>query len=508
MSLAAQRYLKKIDPSPVLPPYYKVLHADKSSHDLFLTPTKSEFDPNESSLSLAYDNKNNTKIQDQSLWDNKSIYDIPNSSEFKSFQYEQPMYSKHNQSIGESAYGSLSPNNHNITEVSYMNLQKKDNLPEDTGLLFGSPEVKKRKTVHSFLEETVVDELKNDTMNTEVLFGNDTLSTVCMVNMKKKILVESQSILNQMQSKDEVNNDELLLSSFKSSINNSLNSKKSYKMSNHRSEFANLQPLSQKPKNSLKADFRKKNKIDKSIFNKSIQCIDETIVSQNNNLDAIEKSVMFDEKLNLNSSYKAQKIFNLDSHIIKDFYKVMSSQNWNFTIENLPEMVEPSLEYLEYKLEPREKIRFGMAKEDAKIVFGDCVEIEQSSQELEESFTKPDGLVSSTPKKSGSFSQNELFEILRESPEIKEVINEESNKIETTSGKSVLLKTSELEAQDSFDINSNKNKEHLTLARYVDMAKEKDLNSPNIEKQRQENDDLQLISQLSRHLGPEVVHPE
>ena len=379
LSLLAQLYLKKIDSSLGKP---SPNNANKSSLDLFSTSTRSEFSPDQSSLSKAHDNQNNAKMTDQTLWDNKCYPEALNKTELKSFQCEQPV-SKKNQSIGESAYGSLSPNNYNKTEVSY--LQKNDGLPNDTGILFGSPEIKKRKIKDSFLEETVSTGTKNDTMNTELLFGNDTISSAHMVNIKKKILLESQPISKQYQVKEKVNNKDILLSSFESSMNNTaMNSRKSNNPKLvDKSEFRKLEPLFQKPKKLQQIVLNVENKIDESIFNKSVQCIDDTIVSQNCKLDAIEKSVMLDEKFKLNSSYKTRKIFNLNSHLIKEFYKVMPSQNWNSSIENMPEIIEPSLEYIEYKLQPRVIITFGTAKEDAEIAFGDCSEIDESTQELE-----------------------------------------------------------------------------------------------------------------------------
>ncbi|CAO1378646.1 unnamed protein product [Diamesa serratosioi] len=61
-------------------------------------------------------------------------------------------------------------------------------------------------------------------------------------------------------------------------------------MSSHRSEFIKIEKMSQNPKKLLEKDLKKENSIDKSMFNKSIQRINDTIVSQNSKLDAIEKS--------------------------------------------------------------------------------------------------------------------------------------------------------------------------------------------------------------------------
>lgn len=497
MSLVAQRYLKKIDSSNVQKTsYYNV---NKLSHDLFSPTSRSVFSPNESSLSLAFDNQNSTKIPDQSLWDDKCYFEASNKAELNSFQCEQPLYSIPNQSISESAYGSLSPSNYNIAEVSY--LQKNDELPDDTGLLFESPVIKKRKIKDSFLEETVVSDFKNDSMCTEVLFGNDSISSVFMVKMKNKLLLESQSISNEHQVKEESDHDNSLLSSFKSSLNNSLNSTKSNTMLDHRSEFKILEPMSQIPKKEVE------NTIDMSILNESVQCIDDTIGSKNNQIDAIEKSVMLDEKLNLNSSYKTRKIFNSNCHLIDEFYKVKTSQNWNLSIENLPEMMEPSLEYIEYKFNPRDNIKFGAAKEDVEIVFDDGSEIEASTQELEDSFTNPEGMVCSTPTKDLFPSQHDLFEIPKSSPAIQEVTSDGNSKMNTSLEKSALLfETSECRLPDNSQINSNINKQRLSLARCVEIEKENYLNSSTIKDLQQDDEDLQLISQYARPLGPEVEH--
>lgn len=484
LSLVAQRYLKKIDSSEVKSSYCNV---NKSSHDLFSSSMGSEFSPDVSSLSLMYDNQNTSKLPDQSLWDNKCSFESSTKVELESFQSEQPIYSKQNQSIEESAYGSMSTNNYNIAEVSC--LQKNDELRNDTGISFGSPEIKKRKTEDSFLELTVATDIKNDTRSTERLFGNDTISSVFMMHMKTKIIRDSQPILNQYQVKDNHN-------------------RKLFAMPDHRSNHGKLKPLSQKPKKLEKSVFKAKNNIDESIFNKSVQCIDDTIVSQNYNLDAIEMSVIMDEKLNLNSSYKTRKIFNSNSHLIREFYKVTTQQNWNFLVENSPEMIEPSLEYIEYNRKPKDNINFGAAKEDIEIVFSDCTEITESMQELEESFNNPKGVVCSTPTNDLIPSQNELIEIPRSNPVIQEVVIEENSEINTTSGTEILFETSECEALDSSIIDSNTNIECLSLARCVDIAEENALNSPSAVVHHQVEDDIQLISQFACPIGPEIEHQE
>lgn len=489
MSLAAQHYLKLIDSSYVNP---SICNVDKSSHDLFSSTRKSEFSP-VSSLSLTYDNQNNSKIPDQSLWDNKCSFEVTNKDELESFQCEQPMYSKHNQSIGESAYGSLSTNNYNITEVSR----------NDTGISFGSPAKKKRKTEDSFLEVTVANDLKNDTMSTERLFGNDTISSVFMVHMRTKLLRDSQPISNQHQSqlKEEVNKPDILL---RSTTNNLFKSKKLHTISDNRSKH---EPLFQKPKKLEQSVFKIKKDIDESIFNKSVQCIDDTIVSQNRELDAVEMSVIFDKKLNLNSSYKSRKIFNSNSHLIREFYKVTPSQNWNSLVENLPEIIEPSLEYIEYNRNPKDDIKFGAAKEDVEIVFSDCTEIEESMQELEESFTNPERIVCSTPTK--DLSQNKLLELPRSNPVIQEVISGGNRKIHIIPGTTCLLfENSACEASSSSVIDSNKNIECLSLARCVEIAEENAVNSPNIVVHHQDDNDLQIISQFARPIGPEIEQQE
>lgn len=501
LSQVAQRYLKQIESSFVQASFRNV---DKSSHDLFSSTRRSEFSPI-SSLSLTYDNQNITKIPDQSLWDVKCSFDVTTKDELESFQCEQPVYSKHNQSIGESAYGSLSTDNCNITEVSY--LQKNDELRNDTGFSFGSPAIKKRKTEDSFLEVTVANDLKNDTMSTERLFGNETISSVFMDHMKSKILRDSQQISSQhqYQVKEEVNNQNIPL---KSSTSNLFQSRKLHTMSDNRSKLRKHEPLFQKPKKLEQSIFKIKSDVDESIFNKSVQCIDDTIVSQNRELDAIEMSVILDEKLNLNSNYKTRKIFNSNSHLIRAFYKVTPSQNWNSLVENLPEIIEPSLEYIEYNLNPRDDIKFGAAKEDVEIVFSDCTEIEESMQELEESFTNPEGIVCSTPTNL-FLSQNKLLEIPRSNPVIQEVISGENNEMNSISEPTCLLfETSECEASSSSIIDSNKNIECLSLTRCVDMAEKHAVNSPNIAVHHQDDNDFQLISQLARPIGPEIEQQE
>lgn len=497
MSLVAQRYLKKIDSSNVQKTsYYNV---NKSSHDLFSPTSRSEFSPDESSLSLAFDNQNITKNPEQSLWRDKYFFESSNKAELKSFECEQPLYSIQNQSISESAYGSLSPSYYNTAEES---TERNNELPDDTGLLFKSPVIKKRKIEDSFLDETVVSDFKNDSMCTEVLFGNDTISSVFMEKMKNKLRRESQSISNDYLVKEESDNDNTLLSSFKSSLKNSLNSITFNTMLDHSSELKILEPMYEIPKKEVE------NTIDISILNESVQCIDDTIGSQNNQIDAIENSVMMDEKMNLNSSYKTRKIFNSNCHLIEEFYKVKTSQNWNLSIENLPEMMEPSLEYIEYKFNPRDNVKFGAAKEDVEIVFDDCSEIEESTQELEDSFTKTEGMVCSTPIKNLIPSQRDLFEIPRSTSVIHEVISEHS-KINTSLKKSALLfETLECRLPDSSQINSNIRKNRLSLARCVEIEEENDLNSLTFKDRQQDDDDFQLISQYARLLGPEVEHQE
>ncbi|CAO1408922.1 unnamed protein product [Diamesa hyperborea] len=488
MSLVAQRYLKKLDQSSVNEA--SNCNVIKSTHDLFLSKMRSEFSPDVSCLSSVYDIQNNTKLpDDQYLWEDKCSFEA---------------------------------------------------------------ELKKRKVEDSFLE---ANELKNDTMCTERLFGNDTISSDYMMHIQTKLLRDSQPNQHHYQVEETINNsfndkklnisshdlfsspmrsefspDVSCLSSvyddqsnnklpddqslwednqpisnqyqnqMKEQVDYSFNNKKLPKMSDYRSK---LRKPYLKPKKLEESVLKVGSNIDESIFNKSIQCIDNTIVAQNCDLDAIEMSVIMDEKLNLNSSYKTRKLFNSNSHLIRQYYKVTTPQNWNSLVESSPEMIEPSLEYIEYNLKKKEYIDFGAAKEDIEIVFSDCTEIEESMQELEESFTNPEEFVCSTPTKDLVLPENGLLEIPRTDPLVQEV-GEENIRINTKSETTEIhFETSECGA-----LESNTNIQCLSLARCVDIAEENALNSLNIAVNHQDDDDLQLISQLVCPIAPEIEHQE
>jgi hypothetical protein len=112
----------------------------------------------------------------------------------------------------------------------------------------------------------------------------------------------------------------------------------------------------------------------------------------------IEKSILKDEKIYVNTYYQSRYIQKTNENLIHHYYKTnkfSQPDQADFDINNL---MEPSLDYLAVKLNKIENISLGNVKQEIFVNKSfDCSEISESIEEIEKSFENAT-IITSTPE--------------------------------------------------------------------------------------------------------------
>lgn len=151
-------------------------------------------------------------------------------------------------------------------------------------------------------------------------------------------------------------------------------------------------------------------------FDKSDEFIDESLIPERCRNKILEKTIMQNEKLVVDTSYVSRYIMK-DKNVIDDFYKVHKFEDWNLNSEDIAAMgaamMEPSLDYLHVKFNLPMTVHLGEREQEIGEDEFSCEEICESLQEIEDSFEAPDRSIvtstrPSTPDRALSIKQTDL----------------------------------------------------------------------------------------------------
>lgn len=131
--------------------------------------------------------------------------------------------------------------------------------------------------------------------------------------------------------------------------------------------------------------------------------IDESLMPKRCCDHILEKTFMRHEKINISTFYSSRYMVQTSQNVIDSFYKVQKFKNWKAISNNMVAMMEPSLDYLQASVNGDKRISLGdhefeVCDEEDNL---DANGIRESLEEIEQSFESPDyGFVASTPTKS------------------------------------------------------------------------------------------------------------
>lgn len=143
--------------------------------------------------------------------------------------------------------------------------------------------------------------------------------------------------------------------------------------------------------------------------------IDESMVPRRCREGILEKSVIQNEKLHVSTVYTCRNLMKTSRQTIESYYERQKNIDWDQVADHMAEVMEPSLDYLQVKLNYAQNVTLGhnqpeVYEDDS---FG-CEAIRESVEEMEKSFDTPDfSFVASTPNRSKAHSSQDDSEILQ-----------------------------------------------------------------------------------------------